>query len=79
MGGAANVIDEVLRLLSDITHLQWCGQQDSDAVQTLDDLNEFLILGQVDDDDRLDIRSICHVSHDTERGEQNGNDEHDAG
>lgn len=64
-------------LVSDNTHLQWRRQQDRHTIQTLNDLDEFLILRQVDDDHRLDIGPIRHVSHDTEGREEDGDYDHD--
>lgn len=45
--------------------------------QELNGLNKFVILRQVDNDDSLDVTSICSVGHDTSTSKEDCNTKHD--
>ena len=51
-------------------------EDNRNGIQELNSLHELVILRQIDDDDRLDIRAVGHVSHDTESGEQGRDKDH---
>lgn len=50
----------------------------SQLTEELDTLDKLLLLGEVDEDDGLDIAAVRRVAEDTECGKEDGNEDHDA-